>query len=224
MDRNHTMEAPNNDELKDIEQISDRSDLTNIYREPGDQYEGELLSKEDRVKAKADELEAITSGLGKHAFKIGLFVPLPFITGLLIGSGLYSYASQLEEKDTMFFVFFSVFAIAAWMITSYMAYAAIFKIFYKHALRAGPFLVVMLVSIMMASQAIFWIVSESYATQSLVFNAALMSLLLLMYSLVANFILVGIWGNSRMQSGIKAIVSLLIIVISGAFVAATYLL
>jgi len=82
----------------------------------------------------------------------------------------------------------------------------------------------MLVSIMMASQAIFWIVSESYATQSLVFNAALMSLLLLMYSLVANFILVGIWGNSRMQSGIKAIVSLLIIVISGAFVAATYLL
>jgi hypothetical protein len=76
---------------------------------------------------------------------------------------------------------------------------------------------------MMASQAIYWIVSEDYAGQSLIFNAALMSLLLVMYSLVATYILLGIWGNSKLNSGVKALVSGLVLIVSAFFVVATYL-
>lgn len=223
MDRNHRLDAPNNDELSGIEQISDHSDLTGIYREPGKQFEGELLSAEEREKVKAEELEAITSGLGKHVLSIGLFVPYPFISGLLISVGLYTASNMVNPVGAMALVFVAIFAISFWMITSYKAYDAVFKTFYKHALRAEPFLLVMLTSLIMASQAIYWIVSESFSTQSLVFNSALMSLLLIMYSLVASYILLGIWGNSKLQPGIKVLISGLVILVSGFFVVATYL-
>jgi cation transport ATPase len=221
MDQNHTLDAPNNDELSGVEQISDRSDLTGIYREPGKRFEGELLSAEQREKVRAEELEAITSGIGKHALKVGLYVPLPFISGLLIVAALFSVAGMIGQMAR---TFLAMFAIAVWLFIAYRAYAAIFKTFYKHALRAGPFLVIMLASIMMASQAIYWIVSESYAGQSLLFNAALMSLLLVLYSLIASYILLGIWGNSKLNSGIKALVSGLVLIVSAFFVVATYLL
>jgi len=219
MDRDHRLAAPNNDTLSGIEQISDRSELTSIYREPGEQFEGELLSAEARKKVKADELEAITSGLGKHALKIGIYIPLPFVTGLFIITGLF-LSSGMNE---ILLVFLSFFALSAWLITSYRAYAAIYKTFYKHALRAGTYIVVMLASILMASQAIYWIITETFSSQSLLFSVSLISLLLVAYSLVANFILLGIWGNSRLGSGIKALVSGLILVVSGFFVVATYL-
>jgi len=220
MDKNHRLDAPNNDTLNGIEQIADRSDLTNIYRDPGEQYEGELLSTEDREKAKAEEMEAITSGLGKHVLKIGIFIPLPLVSGLLIVVGLYSVVRIINP---MLLVFSAVFALIAWFIISYQAYAAIFKTFYKHAMRAGSFLIVMLASIIMASQAIFWIVTESYAEQSLLFYSALTSLLVVMYSLIATFILLGIWGNSKLKSGIKALVSGLLLIVSAFFVVTTYL-
>lgn len=220
MDRNHTLEAPNDEQLSGIEQIADRSDLTGIYRAPGEQFEGELLSSEERERVKAEELEAITSGIGKSVLSIGLFVPYPFVSGALLAVGLYWAATLL---NAMVFAPLLILTGGFWMITSYKAYASIFKKFYKHALRAGLFLTVMLVSIIMASQAIFGIVMKRFAGQDLIFNVALVSLLTIVYSLVASYILLGIWGNSKLKSAIKVLVSSVIIAISGFFVVATYL-
>lgn len=224
MDRNHSLDAPNNDELSGIEQITDHSDLTNIYRDPHNQFEGNLLSANDRQKVKADELEAITSGLGKHVLKIGVYVPLPLIIGALLAVSLYTFADTAGEvASEMVLAFAAILSISIWLIILYKTYKAINKTFYKHAMRAGSFLIVMIASLLMASQAIYWIVSESYLGQSLLFYTALTSLLVVMYSLVASFILLGIWGNSRLNSGIKALVSGLILLVSGFFVVATYL-
>jgi len=220
MDRNHTLDAPNNEELSTIEQIEDHSDLSGIYRSAHTEYEGEILSEEARKKVKGDELEAITSGIGRSALSIGILVAYPFIVGALVAAGLYEIA---ENTYPMVLVSVAILSIGFWMLTSYKAFSTIFKKFYKHALRAGPFLTVMLVSLILASQALYGIVTELFAGQSLVFNVALISLLLVLYSLIASFILLGIWGNSRLKSGLKALISGLIIVISGFFVVATYL-
>jgi len=220
MDRNHTLDAPNNEELSTIEQIEDHSDLSGIYRSAHTEYEGEILSEEARKKVKDDELEAITSGIGRSALSIGILVAYPFIVGALVAAGLYEIA---ENTYPMVLVSVAILSIGFWMLTSYKAFSTIFKKFYKHALRAGPFLTVMLVSLILASQALYGIVTELFAGQSLVFNVALISLLLVLYSLIASFILLGIWGNSRLKSGLKALISGLIIVISGFFVVATYL-
>ena len=220
MDRNHTLDAPNNDELSTIEQIEDHSDLSGIYRNAHTEYEGDILSEEARKKAKEDELEAITSGIGRSALSIGLLVTYPFVAGALIAAGLYEIA---ETTYPMVLVSVAILSIGFWMLTSYKAFSTIFKKFYKHALRAGPFLSVMLVSLILASQAIYGMVTEMFASQSLIFNVALISLMLVIYSLVASYILLGIWGNSRLKSGLKALISGLIIVISGFFVVTTYL-
>jgi hypothetical protein len=220
MDRNHTLEAPNNDELSTIEQIEDRSDLSGIYRAPGEQFQGEILSEEERTKVKAEELEAITSGIGRSALSVGLLVIYPFVSGALIAVGLYELAVMAYP---MVLVSAAILSIGIWMLTSYKAYASIYKLFYKHALRAGPFLVVALVSLIMASQAIYGTVVDNFSVQSAVFNVSLISLLLVMYSLIISYILLGIWGNSKLKSGVKALVSGLIIIVSGFFVLATYL-
>ena len=220
MDSNHKLDAPNNDELKAVTQLEDRSGLTTIYREAGEQFEGKILSLDEREKAKAEQLEALTSGLGKYSLKIGLFVPWPFVGGLLLAVGIY----MIAQLDNLWLLTASVFiAGGIWVVTSYRAYASIFKIFYNHALRAGPFLFVMLISLMMASQAIYTIVAESLSTQSALANTAIVSLLIVIYSLVATFIMLGVWGNSKLKSATKLAVSALVIGFSAFFVVSTYL-
>ncbi len=220
MDSSHKLEAPNNEELKDIAQIEDRSGLTTLYRKPGAQYEGTILSAAEREKAKAEQLEALTSGLGKYALRLGLLVPYPFISGLLLVVAMYTVISFENAAILLGLVIISA---GLWMISSYYAYSAIFKIFYKHALRAGPFLTVMLINILIVSQAIYGLVVQNFAVDALIFNASLISLLLVLYSIIVTYILVGIWGNSHLKSGIKALVSALSIVVSLFLVAAVYL-
>lgn len=220
MDRSHKLEAPNNDTLKTIEQLDDKSGVSSVYRQPGKQFEGDIMSNTQREKAKADELEALSSGLGRSAFKIGLLVPYPFISGILLASLLYILAQQ---GNPWTIVPGTLVAGGFWLATSYKAYSSIFKTFYNHALRAGPFLVVILASLMLALQAIYNIVGEQFATQSVLINSATVSLLTVVYSLVATFILLGVWGNSRLKSGLKVLISAAIIAISGFFLASTYL-
>jgi hypothetical protein len=216
----HKLDAPNNDELKSIDQIGDHSSASTVYRKANDQFEGEILSAKAREKAKAEELEAITSGLGRNALRIGLLVPYPFISGLLLTVGVYTTVTLANAS-----IFFGIVIIAAglWLISSYYAYSAIYKIFYKHALRAGPFLAVMLINILIVSQAIYGLVVQDFAVDNLVYNAGLISLLLLLYSFIVSYILVGIWGNSRLKSSIKALVSALSIAVSAFLVGAVYL-
>ena len=220
MDSKHTLDAPHNEELRMVEQFDDHSGLSTLYHEPGKQYEGSILSADERDKAKAEKLEAITSGLGKSALKIGLFVPYPFISGLLLAVLIYT---TIDWANALILFGLVILSIGAWALTSYYAYAAIFKTFYKHALRAGPFLLVSLISVLLVSQAAYGLITQRYSTESLLFNAALISVLILMYSVIVNYILVGIWGNSKIGSGIKAAVSGLTIAVSGFLVAAVYL-
>ena len=220
MDSNHKLEAPHNEELQTMEHFEDRSGLSTLYRAPGTQYEGEILSAEARDKVKAEKLEAITSGLGKSALKIGFLVPYPLISGSMLAVIIYT---TINLANALIFGALAVLTAGVWMLSSYYAYSAIFKTFYRHALRGGPFLLISLVSVLIASQAAYGLVVEKFSSQSLLFNAALISLLILLYSIILNYILVGIWGNSKLGSGIKAAVSVLSIAVSGFLVVAVYL-
>ena len=223
MEQGRQLQAPHEDELEKIEQIKDRSDLTGIYRTGQQQFEGELMSKDTRDKAKAEELEAITSGLGRYAFVIGLLLVYPFIAGALLATGLYIATQYLMRDNAMVLVFTSIALLAFWLITSYKAYAWIYKKFYTHALRAGPFVTVMLISLIMASQALYGIITETIGGQSLLRTVVVICSLLLIYSLLGSFVLVGIWGNSKLKSGTKVLVSGVVLIFSAFFVVSTYL-
>jgi hypothetical protein len=221
MDHNHKLEAPNEDELRDIEQIQTRSDASTVYRSPKKHYDGQIMSEEERVKAKAEELEALTGGLASSALKIGLLIPYPFVSGALIAAGAYSIS---ESIPPIAFGAIAIIGALFWLLTSYNAYASIFKTFYNHAMRAGPFVSIMLVSTFIASQAIYGYVAHLFAGETLIFNVALNSLLVVIYSMLTTFVLLGIWSNSRLGDLTRVVSALGIIAISSFMVVGLNLL
>lgn len=221
MDRNHTLEAPNNDELSTIEQIEDRSGISTVYRAPEQQFQGKILSAEEREKVKAEQLASITNDLWKSSLKIGLYIPYPFVSGILLAALLNSFVSFTNAG---LMIGFLIIAVIAWGASSVNAYVRIFKIFYKHALRTGPFLFVLLLSVLLASQAMYEIVAKNFGSQSVVFNIALVSILVILYSILSTFIVLIVWSNSKIKGIYKVAVAGAVVVVSAFLAISSYLL
>lgn len=221
MDRSHKLEAPNNEELKTIDQIEDHSGVSTVYRNPGEQFEGDILSSDEREKVRIERLNAPIKSIWKSSLKIGFYVPYPFVSGLLLAT-LLNYT--VAWANATMFIAFIIIAVGVWMLTSYFAYARIFKIFYKHGLRAGPFLLVMLISTLLASQAIYLFVVERIAGQSLLFNLTILCIFMIVYSIVATTIVLLAWGNTKLNGMYKLLISAFVIIASAGLVAWAYLL
>jgi hypothetical protein len=224
MGSNNIIQAPNEDELREIRQIEDRSAMTGIYFEPQKQYEGEvILSQEERSKAIEEKTAAASKGIWKSFLRIGLFIPYPLVIGASIAAALYTFAKELNP---LLFLGICILSLGVWGVTSYFAYSAIFKVFYKHGLRAGPFLLVMLISVLLASQAAYGLVAVMFvgAELPLLFNTTLISIVLLIYSIIMSGILLAVWGNPKLKSLAKAIASVLVVITSGLFVLFVYLM
>ena len=221
MDKDHKLAAPNNEELRTIDQIDDRSGLTTLYRNPGKQFEGDIMSSDERDKANNEKLAAISSGVSSSSLKLGLLLPYPFICGALLAISIYTFFTGINSGILMAIL---IIAGGFWVLTSYFAYAAIFKTFYKYGLRAGPYMIVMLISILAASQAIYAIVAERFSTQSALFNTALVSILVILYSIIATYILLTVWGNGHIKPIYKVLTAGGLVIVSGIFFATAYLL
>ena len=220
----HKIEAPNEQELKEIQQIEDRSGLTSLYFEPQKQEQGEIfMSPEERDKAiEAKKVESV-KGIGGAFLKIGLYIPYPIVIGASMAAAFYTFVGAVNP---LFFLGLVILAVGIWGLTSYFAYAAIFKTFYKHGLRAGPFLFVMLMSVLLASLAAYGLVAGMFvgAELPLLFNTTLISIVLLIYSIIASGILLSVWGNPKLKSLAKAIASVSVVLASGIFVLVVYAL
>jgi len=224
MGSNNIIQAPNEDELKEIRQIEDRSAMSGIYFEPQKQFEGEIImSPEERTKVQEEKAAAASKGIWKSFLKIGLYIPYPLVIGASIAAALYSFARELNP---LLFLGLAILSLGVWGLTSFFAYSSIFKVFYKHGLRAGPFLIVMLVSVLLASQAAYGLVAVMFvgAELPLLFNTTLISIVLLIYSIIMSGILLAVWGNPKLKSLAKAIASILVVVTSGLFVLFVYLM
>lgn len=219
--KGHKLDAPHNESLKNIEQLEDHSSLGGVYRNARNQFDGEILSAENREKANAEKVNAITSSIWKSSLKIGFLIPYPIVSLLLLIVGLNAID---RSTNAILLVFVIITSAAFWMITSYKAYASIFKTFYEHALRAGPFILVMLLTVLIASQAVFVFVSEYIASDSLLINLATISAIMIGYSIIATTIVLSVWGNARYKTFTKAMVSLSMIGVSVFMVALAYLL
>lgn len=219
---NHQLEAPNEEELKAIQQIENRSELSSLYFKPGEQNQGPILSPEERVKAKEEEVAAKSKGIWQSFLKIGLYIPYPLVIAASIAAALYTFASSLNG---LVFLGLIILSVGVWGLTSYFAYAAIFKVFYKHGLRAGPFMITMLISVLLAAQAAYGLVAQMFvgAELPLLFNTTLVSIIVLIYSIIASGILLSVWGNPKLKSSVKAAVSLFLILVSGFFILGVYL-
>lgn len=202
MDRDHRLDAPDNDSLQTIEQIEDRSELTTLYPHSHSEWEGvDLLSREAREEKRNQEQLHINISIRKWFPVIGLLAPIPFILGSILTTLAFTY---LRVESMAFLLLPVAFAIVAWFYISYRSVKGIVSIFYAHSIKATPFVLTLLSLIVLGLQG-HYVAIEPYYTDSLVYNALLSSGVILLTSIILSGLLIFIWTTRTISAKTKVL-------------------
>ena len=199
MDRKHQLDAPDNDTLKTIEQLDDRSGLTTIYPHAQDQWDGNIMTTEARETKQAKELSAITLSIRKWAVPVGVLAIAPIVSASLLAAVALTYVT---EDNASLLLFPMMIITGIWGLVSFAAIKKLYGIFYGHALQATPFFVMLLVLMGLAVQSIY-IVTRPIQNGSFIFNTAVISGVALAVSAALSWILLVIWTNRRIAGNVK---------------------
>lgn len=202
MDKDHRLDAPDNEALRTIEQIDDHSDLSTIYPHAHSDWEGvELLSRDEREKRREDEKLRISLSLRKWFVPIALLIPLPFVvSGILITLS----ANYLNLQSLGFMMLPMLIITGGILYATYRGFKYGYKIFYKHGVKAWPFILALL-ALLLASLNLVFRITEPLHTGEEAIDVLIISGAILSLSLVYSLILVFVWSSPRLSAGAKII-------------------
>lgn len=209
MDRRHQLDAPDNEELKDIEQIADHSNLSSMYRKAKDQWDGELVSETERDQRLQKKYDTIAFGVRKRFMAIGFIIPLPLLLAWLIVSVILS---MVTEENAPMFVIPMMFTFMLWGLLSYFAYRKVYAIFYNNTLQAGPF-VVTLLTLLIASIPLIYDLTASIHDEKLIITAGVVGVVMVLWSILLTLPLLRLWSTPTITANGK-----LVIIVALAFV------
>jgi len=197
MDHNHKLDAPNNDTLKDVEQLTDRSELSALYFKGKKEWDGKkLISEDERQAQREHERLTISSSIRRWFVVIGLLVPTPFALLVL----LILFASENWSGDNIQFLLpVACLSIVAWGAASYAILKKTHTIFYNHALRLLPFYVI-IGALLIPVAATLYTLSRPFFGNILFVNTALVLTGVYLASIALSGAMVTIWTSSRMSS------------------------
>lgn len=200
MDRDHRLDAPDEEALRSIEQLGDHSELTTIYRRARHEWDGvDIVSREEREKQQREDRLRISLSLRKWFLPIGLFIPLPIILITL----LLTLTSQYFSIQGLGILLLPVLiGVGALMYASYRAFKYAYKIFYAHGVRALPFILIQLSLLGMSLNGLFLVTEplhngEEWHDMLIVAGAVLVT------SVFYSLILVLAWSSPRLGSAGK---------------------
>ncbi len=199
MDRNHQLDAPDNDNLRAINQLDDHSGLTTIYPHAHDQWDGDIMSTEARETKQAKELDNISISIRKWAVPVGVLAIAPIVSASLLAAVALTYVT---EDNASLLLFPMMIITGIWGLVSFAAIKKLYGIFYEHALQATPFFVMLLVLMGLAVQSIY-IVTRPFQSGSFIFNTAIISGVALVVSVALSWILLVIWTSRRIAGNTK---------------------
>lgn len=200
MDNNHQLDAPDNDSLNTIEQVSDHSELASLYPSAHNEWEGtNLLSQEVREAKRDKEQLDIVLSVRKSFALIGLLTPLPLILGALLVTAAYTY---LKPHDMVVLLLPVVIAIITWLVISYKSWKKLSAIFYQHSITATPFVITLLL-MLMASLPVLYLSIDQIYSDSLVMNTLMSGGVILATSIAYSGILVLIWTAQKLSGAYK---------------------
>lgn len=211
MDKDHRMDAPDNESLRTIEQLSDHSDLSTIYPHAHNEWEhSDLLSREAREKQREDEKLRISLSLRKQFLPIGFLIPLPFVYISLLTTLTANYIS-IEQLS---FLLLPVLIVMGFTIfLTYRGFKHGYRIFYSHGIKAGPFIFSLILLLLLSINAVF-LLTEPLHTGVQGIDMLIVGASVLTLSIIYSFILVYIWSSPRLTSGKKlALVGLLALLV-----------
>lgn len=200
MDRDHRLDAPDNEALRTIEQLDDRSALTTIYPHAHSAWEGtDLMSAKDREQKRTQEQLKISLAIRKWFAVIGVLVPLPAILLLLAIIGASSFISI---KSLIFLLIPIVLGIGLIGFVTYWSIKRIRTIFYSHAVKAAPFIIILVGLIALSIDSTF-LMTQPLHNGVIFHDALIISAAVLAVSVILSGILMLIWASPRLTSGAK---------------------
>lgn len=202
MDENHRLNAPDNDSLSQVEQLQDRSELSSIYPHAGKQWEGDLISQEERERRRQHKEDMMSFGIRKLWWKIGFLAPLPLVLLCLFLAGS-AKGIALTNINLMVIPMIIVFLI--WIGVTITIYRRIFSTFYTHALQALPFLAILYVLLALSVE-ILYILTIPIHQQVPLTAVLLVGTLTLLWSLVLSPLMLVLWTTPRVSGAVKAII------------------
>ncbi len=217
MDKNHRLDSPDNESLKTIEQLSDRSGLTTIYPHAHTEWEGVDISTRDQREAeRAQEQKRMILSIRRWFIPIGLLIPLPFVLAVL----LISVSAEYLRVQNLWIMMVPVFAtVGIWLYVSYKALHAVYDIFYAHSIKATPFFIVLASLLVLSINLIHGLTQYSHST-SIIITTGIVSLGIMAVSVILSGLLLLIWTTQRLPSSAKLAI---IIALALGIGAATYL-
>lgn len=217
---NHQLDAPDVEELEKIEQIPDHSELSSLYFKPGQQWKGEILSKEERDKKKQQEKDEMSFGMRPKFWQVGLLAPLPFIA---LAFCLTVNYLLINVVPIMFLLFPMIIVYMLWIVFLIYIFRTLSAMFYRNALRAGPFLLVLYVFLFLSLQIVFLSGPTFSLDHQVLIPVAVLSASSLVLSVVFSFIQLYMWTTPRMNGGSKVAVIGGMVLILGSILAAIVL-
>lgn len=216
MDRNHQLDAPNNETLKNIEQLEKRSELSALYFQPKDQRVGELISEEERDSRRTKSLDAITRNIKKRFISIGFLGMLPFsLLAGLVALALFFSALIVKDRNAAVLVVPIMILFLIWVFVTFRLLRFYFSIFYEHALRGSIFLFFQLMIAGAGAHSIFTLVIAPLQLGPIT-NIIIVSGVGLILSPLVSFILLQVWVSPRISGNIKLSIIALLTVAIGA--------
>jgi hypothetical protein len=215
MDKDHRMDAPDNDSLRTIEQVPNHSELSSLYPHAHDQWEGaELMSPEEREQKRTREQLNINLSIRRWFFIVGLLIPVPFILAAIMSVVGITYVT---DQNLGFALVPIIFALGLWFLFSRLAFKKVADVFYGHSIGAVPYLVAHIGLLVLGVQATY-VAASSFFGDSLIYNTFLTSALVMVMSIFLSGVLLVIWTSPLLSSRLKFIS---VVVIALAIVGAT---
>lgn len=200
MDRDHRLEAPNNDSLSEIEQLSDRSNVGAVYRHAHDEWEGVgLMSGKERQEKYDQEQIRINLGIRKWFPIIGLLTPIPFV---LMAVMLALAAQYLDMKMAGLVMIPVLLGVVLWAYITYKVVRGVYAIFYNHSIKATPFLVAF-VGLLALSYHQLHLFTERYFGEDPLNNVLLVGGVVTTVSIILCGVLLFIWTSRRLSANVK---------------------
>lgn len=212
MDRNHQLDAPNNEELENIEQVTDHSGLTTLYRSAKPQWDGEVMSEEERERRRKHKEDTVSFGIRKHIFTIGFLAPLPLIIASIVVTGIFS---TITDDNVRMFVIPMIIAFLVWILVTIGIYKHLVKLFYTNAVQTGPFLFTLLLLLGMSLPTIYVLTLPFHDQQPLI-SALLIAGVELVWSIILTIPLIFIWTTPKLRGNAKfALVTVIALALLG---------
>lgn len=199
MDKDHRLDAPDNESLKTIEQLGNHPELSTIYPKAKKQWAGELLSEDERETKRGNELRHINVTIRKWFPVIGLLTPLPFVLGSILLAGALTF---LKPNNLALLLLPVSVMIVIWLYVSYHSVKRVYRIFYDHSIKATPFVITLLGLLALSLQGHYVALVPIY-TDSVFYNALITSSVILAMSVLISGLLIFIWTTLRISSTMK---------------------